>query len=64
MDFLQKIKPTYSFISVGKENKYGHPSKTVLQKLQKINTKIYRTDEKGMVEMHFRKNLVIRSLMH
>ena len=40
--FLNKVNPSISIISVGKDNKYGHPSKKTLDKLK--NTKIYRTD--------------------
>lgn len=41
-EFLNKVNPSISIISVGKDNKYGHPSKKTLDKLK--NTKIYRTD--------------------
>lgn len=40
--FLNKVNPSISIISVGKDNKYGHPSKKTLDKLK--NTEIYRTD--------------------
>lgn len=40
--FLNKVNPCISIISVGKDNKYGHPSKKTLDKLK--NTEIYRTD--------------------
>ena len=40
--FINKINPEYSIISVGKNNRYGHPNKEVLSVLE--NTKIYRTD--------------------
>ena len=32
---------------VGKNNRYGHPNKEVLEKLE--NSKIYRTDEDGSI---------------
>lgn len=41
-EFLNKVNPSISIISVGKDNKYGHPSKKTLDKLK--NTEIYRTD--------------------
>lgn len=61
--FIKKIKPTYSLISVGQNNKYNHPSKKVLQNLKKVNSKIYRTDIHGMVEIKLKNKLVIRSLL-
>ena len=44
-DFINEIKPKYSIISVGKNNRSGHPNKEVLDNLK--NSKIYRTDIDG-----------------
>ena len=52
--FINKIKPKYSIISVGKNNRYGHPNKEVLDILNK--TKIYRTDINGSIEIKLTKN--------
>lgn len=41
-EFLKKVDPSISVISVGKDNKYGHPSKKTIDKLK--DTEIYRTD--------------------
>ena len=49
--FINVIKPEYSIISVGKKNRYGHPKETVLDKLEKNNSKIYRTDIDGSIEI-------------
>lgn len=48
--FLKKIKPEYCIFSVGKDNIYGHPSKSVLTLAEKYCASIYRTDEDGTVE--------------
>ena len=32
-EFINEIKPKYSIISVGKNNRYGHPNKEVLNSL-------------------------------
>ena len=45
--FVNKINPKYSIISVGKNNRYGHPNKEVLDNLNK--SKIYRTDQDGSI---------------
>ena len=45
--FISHIKPKYSIISVGKNNKFGHPKKSVLDTLS--DSKIYRTDEDGSI---------------
>jgi competence protein ComEC len=44
LNFLEKVKPIYAIISVG-ENKFGHPSLRVLKNLEKIKTKVLRTDQ-------------------
>ena len=47
--FLNKVKPKYSVISCGINNEYYHPHKVVLDKLEKLNSKIYRTDLDGTI---------------
>ena len=46
-EFINEINPKYSIISVGKNNRYGHPNKEVLDNLE--NSKIYRTDQDGSI---------------
>lgn len=48
-DFLAVAKPTYAAISVGEGNRYDHPTSEALQRLKKIHTKIYRTDQQGSI---------------
>lgn len=52
--FIKSIMPKYSFISVGKNNRYGHPKKTVLNTL--ANSKIYRTDINGSIMVKINSN--------
>ena len=52
--FVNKINPKYSIISVGKNNRYGHPNKEVLDNLK--NSKIYRTDQDGSVMFKIKNN--------
>ena len=47
--FLEKVKPKISLIGVGKENRFGHPNKNVLDRLTKVGSDIYRTDEDGEI---------------
>ncbi len=46
-EFLAKIQPKYAIISVGKNNRYGHPDSEVLANLQE--SKIFRTDINGSI---------------
>ncbi|MGG5368961.1 competence protein ComEC [Enterococcus sp. AZ196] len=48
-ELLEKTKPKYGIISVGKKNRYGHPTDETLEKLNKYQIKIFRTDQQGMV---------------
>ena len=47
--FLREVLPDYAVISVGSDNKYGHPTETVLSRLEDAETTIYRTDLQGTV---------------
>ena len=53
-EFIDEIKPRYSIISVGKNNRYGHPNKEVLNNLD--NSKIYRTDQDGNIMFKIKNN--------
>ncbi len=46
-EFINETNPKYSVISVGKNNRYCHPNKEVLDVLK--NSKIYRTDQDGSI---------------
>ena len=48
---------TNCLISVGKNNRYGHPNKEVLNNLS--NTKIYRTDQDGSIMFKIKNNILI-----
>jgi len=50
-DFLKQVKPEISIISVGKDNSYGLPKKKILDRLNKQNSVIYRTDEDGTIQI-------------
>ena len=53
-EFIDEINPKYSIISVGKNNRYGHPNKEVLNNL--YNSKIYRTDKDGSIMFKIKNN--------
>ena len=55
-EFLDAITPDYGLISSKVGNKYEHPIKSTMDKLQKMNVEVYRTDECGSVIMTITTN--------
>ena len=49
LEFVKAIAPNYALISVGKDNKYGHPNQETLNTLLQVGAKIFRTDELGTI---------------
>ncbi|MEO8399148.1 MAG: DNA internalization-related competence protein ComEC/Rec2 [Ignavibacteriaceae bacterium] len=47
--FILNVKPSISIISAGIQNQFGHPSSLILNHLNAINSKIYRTDLSGAI---------------
>ena len=56
-EFINEINPKYSIISVGKNNRYGHPNKEVLNNLNK--SIIYRTDQDGSIMFKLNKKCTV-----
>ncbi len=48
-EFLKQLSPEMCVISVGRNNKYGHPDDEVLNRLKKLNLKYRRTDLEGTI---------------
>lgn len=48
-NFLNQVKPEYAIIMAGKDNTYGLPKQKILDRLNKIGAKLYRTDELGTI---------------
>ncbi|MDU7550712.1 MAG: DNA internalization-related competence protein ComEC/Rec2, partial [Streptococcus mitis] len=47
--FLEKLKPEFTLISVGKNNRTKLPHQETLTRLEGINSKVYRTDQQGAI---------------
>lgn len=50
-EFYERIEPDLALISAGKGNSYGHPTKRILEILESIECKIFRTDQQGAVSL-------------
>lgn len=46
---LNRVKPAYAVIQVGKDNKYDHPAPETLKRLTHKGIQIYRNDEQGNI---------------
>jgi len=47
--FLEKTLPRWAVISVGENNKYGHPDKDIMDKLEVMGIEVYRNDIQGNI---------------
>lgn len=54
-EFIKVVKPKIALIGVGMNNKFGHPNQEIIERLENINCKIYRTDEMGEIVMEVNK---------
>ncbi len=53
-NFIKKVNPLISIISVGRNNRYGHPKERVLDILK--DYQVYRTDENGTIQIKIKPN--------
>jgi len=50
-EFIKAVSPEIAVISVGRENKYGHPNQEVLELLEKYGIRVLRTDKDGDIKI-------------
>ena len=51
---MNVIQPRVAIISVGKQNRYGHPHKEVIERFEKMGSAIWRTDKQGAISYVFK----------
>ncbi len=54
--FLKKVHPKYAIISSGRNNRYHHPSKETLEKLNQLKIPFYNTQEVGTIEIQINES--------
>lgn len=47
--FLDAVSPKIAVISVGENNDYGHPHQEIIERLEKNNVQVFRTDMQGTI---------------
>lgn len=62
LNFLKAVNPSIAIISVGKNNKYDHPSAQTLTYLKDMNIDTYRTDLNGTIILSSNGNIINTSL--
>lgn len=50
-ELLESVSPEIAVISSGKDNRYGHPHKEIIDLLSEYGVKVLRTDELGSIEV-------------
>lgn len=51
LPFLEAVSPKVVVISVGKGNRYGHPTQEAMARMQKVGATVRRTDLEGRIEL-------------
>ena len=63
-EFIKAVNPEIALIGVGENNKFGHPNKDVISKLENYGAKIYRTDNNGEISIKIdRKGIKINKMI-
>ena len=57
-EFLEDISPDYALISCGKNNDYGHPHDSVLERLEDVGAVVHRTDREGTLVVTVREGQI------
>ncbi|WP_275950519.1 DNA internalization-related competence protein ComEC/Rec2 [Clostridium sp. MCC353] len=58
-EFLDRLKPSWTVISYGEGNRYGHPHQEVLERLNEKHSRIYETAVNGAVTVWTDGNRVV-----
>lgn len=54
-EWLAALSPKVATISCSRKNSYGHPHEETLERLQEVETIVYRTDEVGAITIQFER---------
>ena len=58
-EFIKDIKPDIAIISCGYQNRYGHPHKEVVERLEMVGSEIMSTVEAGAITIKIGKKIEV-----
>lgn len=58
--FVRQVNPDIAILSVGKNNRYGHPNKEVVDRFNNLGIEMIRTDEEGTITFVSDGNELVR----
>ena len=58
--WIQAVKPEFAILSCGRNNRYGHPHREVVDRLTKDGVQICRTDRDGDIEFDVQGDRFVR----
>ncbi|MFA7201673.1 MAG: MBL fold metallo-hydrolase [Candidatus Paceibacterota bacterium] len=61
-EFLRVVSPALSVIGVGK-NSYGHPTQEALTRLIQAGSRVFRTDQEGIIKVIFKQDTIQTSFL-
>ena len=61
--FLNRVNPELALISSGRKNRFRHPSKQVIQRLDSLKIPYLNTAEKGTIDIVFRQDTMLVETM-
>lgn len=53
---INNVNPTYALISVGSNNRFGHPDHHIVERWEKNGSEVFRTDDLGTIEFLYMKS--------
>ena len=60
-NFIKTVNPKIALIGVGQNNKFGHPNNDVINRLENLGCKIFRTDKMGEISIQVNKEGKIKA---
>ncbi len=60
-ELLREVRPRIALVSAGRRNRFGHPGREVIERLESSGARVFRTDRHGDVALLFRDGRIFPS---